>query len=63
MSIPPDSSSDLNLEQLVHNICRSRKITRHDQHLIMQFGQQYPQAEIMNQLYNGIRCGLIRVVD
>lgn len=55
------------LEYLVSEIRLSRKITRQDQHLLMQLGHQVQlsdrQATLLQQLYDLLRQGCIRVVD
>ncbi|HEY9878036.1 MAG TPA: hypothetical protein V6D29_06245 [Leptolyngbyaceae cyanobacterium] len=55
------------LEQLVSEICMNRKITRHDQTLLMTLAAQPSLSEHqttqINFLYERLQSGLIRVVD
>jgi hypothetical protein len=51
------------LEALSNHIRHSRKITRQDQQLLMQFGFDQPQSSLLNQIYDLLRQGAIRVVD
>ena len=56
-------SQPATLETLANQICHSRKITRQDQQLLMQFGLEHPQSTLLNQIYDLLRRGAIRVVD
>ncbi|MBD2255999.1 hypothetical protein H6G13_00295 [Pseudanabaena sp. FACHB-2040] len=55
------------LEQLISQICMTRKITRQDQHLLMRLGSQAglneQQTNSLNFLYERLHSGCIRVVD
>lgn len=53
----------ITLETLANQIRYSRKITRQDQQLLMQFGFEQPQSNLLNQIYDLLRRGAIRVVD
>lgn len=56
-----------NLEQAIEKIFASRRITRHDQNLIMTaFGQKNlnaADAALINRVYEAISQGRLRVVD
>ncbi|HEY9736295.1 MAG TPA: hypothetical protein V6D06_08435 [Trichocoleus sp.] len=55
------------LEQLVSQICMTRKITRQDQHLLMalssQSGLGEQQLRLLDSVYERLHKGCIRVVD
>lgn len=55
------------LDQLVSQICMSRKITRQDQSLLMRLTRQSnlseQQLSQINFLYERLQTGLIRVID
>lgn len=59
--------SQPHLEQLVSQICMNRKITRHDQNLLMVLASQpelsAQQTSLLDSLYERLHSGLIRVVD
>lgn len=56
-----------NLEQAIEKIFASRRITRHDQNLIMTaFGQKNlnaADAVLINRVYEALSQGRLRVVD
>lgn len=56
-------SSPTTLEALATHIRYSRKITRQDQQLLMQFGLEQPQSTLLGQIYDLLYRGAIRVVD
>ena len=59
--------SPLNLEQTIQHIFASRKITRHDQQLLMSLffkkGLTAQEESWISQLHNALHQGLLRVVD
>jgi hypothetical protein len=59
--------SPFNLEQTIRNIFMSRKITRHDQRLLMSLwfkgGLTTQEEGWIGQLHHAVRQGSLRVVD
>ncbi|QYX33695.1 hypothetical protein [Sphaerospermopsis torques-reginae] len=63
-----DNSDPSNLESILQRIFTNRRITRQDQHIMMsnllaQEGLSDAHIMQINQVFDGLKKGLIRVVD